>query len=127
MSNQNMSDPPKLTDAGWLRLLSAIFGTDFSGKLDSIDLNCQALNTVLASLEEQTALVLWARFEAEMTRKEIGVYLVRNSKTGPLTSDKVRRIIENGLRKLRHPTHLRVIIANITAPWNLGLDLQRKC
>ena len=106
--------------APWLGILEDVFGVSISDKLDSIDIAWDGLSAALETLEPRDVLILKLRYVDGLTLEESGNKLPRKDKRkGPLGPERARQIQAKALRKLRHPSRIRIINSCIAGVWRL--------
>ena len=107
-----MNNKNNFPASAWVELIEDIMGEKvFDVPEDSFDVAWQGLPALLDTLEERQADVLYFRYAERMTYKAIALRLPRRDKSSRrgLTSDRVRQIQYQALRKLRYPTRLRIL------------------
>jgi DNA-directed RNA polymerase sigma subunit (sigma70/sigma32) len=124
MKNTENIETPKtcagFAPASWLGILEDVFGVSISDKLDSIDIAWDGLSAALATLDTRDVLILKLRYVDGLTLEESGKKLPRKDKLkGPITPEIVRQIEARALRKLRHPSRIRIINSCIAGAWRL--------
>jgi len=105
---------------GWIGVLSEIFGSDVSIKIDCVDIAWDELHLALDGMEDRKIEALKYRFTDNLSLIDCALSLKKKYNRKSLRSrEGFRRIIGIAIRELKHPSRMRVLRSAILASWNL--------
>ena len=110
---------------GLVRLIEEVLGVLIYDRVDlgSIDISQDGVFRVLETLTPREATVLRLRFLGGLTLEETGKRLKSEiGRSGTTSRDRVSQLQAKALRKMRHPSRIRMLNSCIVGTWRLGVD-----